>query len=63
MTPPGLFFPWFLREKRNFLKLEWQSWYWILYTGAGAVGNDSKIYTDFGSYIPDVGVGFSPPSA
>jgi hypothetical protein len=53
-----LYFPWFLREERRFLKLDWQNWYWILYTGAGTVGNDSNIYTDFGSYIPDVGVGF-----
>jgi hypothetical protein len=53
-----LFFPWFLRDNRRFLKLDWQNWYWILYTGAGTIGNDSNIYTDFGSYIPDVGVGF-----
>jgi hypothetical protein len=53
-----LFFPWFLRENRRFLKLDWQNWYWILYTGAGIVGNESNIYTDFDSYIPDVGVGF-----
>lgn len=53
-----LFFPWFLRENRRFLKLDWQNWYWILYTGAGIIGSDRKIYTDFNSYIPDVGVGF-----
>ncbi|MES1242892.1 MAG: hypothetical protein ABUT39_14855 [Acidobacteriota bacterium] len=52
------FFPWFLRENRHFLKLEWQNWYWILYTGAGTIGSESKIYTDYGSYVPDVGVGF-----
>jgi hypothetical protein len=53
-----LFFPWFLREDRHFLKLDWQNWYWILYAGAGTVGFDSKIYKDFGSYVPDLGVGF-----
>jgi hypothetical protein len=53
-----LFFPWFLRENRRFLKLDWQNWYWIVYTGAGIVGNESNIYTDFNSYIPDVGLGF-----
>ncbi len=53
-----LFVPWFLREDRHFLKLDWQNWYWILYAGAGTVGNDSKIYTDFSSYVPDAGVGF-----
>jgi hypothetical protein len=53
-----LFFPWFLRENRRFLHLDWQNWYWILYTGAGTVGFDRKTYTDFDSYIPDVGLGF-----
>ncbi len=52
------FFPWFLKENRHFMKVEWQNWYWILYTGAGTVGLDRKTYTDFDSYIPDVGVGF-----
>jgi hypothetical protein len=52
------FFPWFLNQKHDFLKLEWQSWYWILYAGAGNVGFDRKIYTDLSSYVPDVGLGF-----
>jgi hypothetical protein len=52
------FFPWFLNASHDFLKLEWQNWYWILYAGAGNVGFDREIYTDFDSYIPDVGVGF-----
>ena len=52
------FFPWFLNAKHDFLKLEWQNWYWILYAGAGTVGFDRDIYTDFSRYIPDVGVGF-----
>lgn len=52
------FFPWFLNATHDFLKLEWQNWYWILYTGVGNVGFDREIYTDFSSYTPDVGVGF-----
>ncbi|HSN85351.1 MAG TPA: hypothetical protein VL025_01275 [Thermoanaerobaculia bacterium] len=52
------FVPWFIEEKRDFLKLEWQNFYWVLYAGAGNAGFDQDIYTDFGSYIPDVGVGF-----
>jgi len=52
------FFPWFLNASHEFLKLEWQNWYWILYTGAGTVGFDREIYTDLSRYIPDVGVGF-----
>ncbi len=52
------FFPWFLNENRRLLKVDWQNWYWILYAGAGTVGLDRKTYTDFDSYIPDVGIGF-----
>jgi hypothetical protein len=52
------FFPWFLNADHDFLKLKWQNWYWILYTGFGNAGFDREIYTDFGEYVPDVGVGF-----
>ena len=52
------FFPWFLGQDRKFLKLNWSNWYWILYGGIGNVGLERDIYTDFGEYIPDVGVGF-----
>lgn len=52
------FFPWFLGADHKFLKLNWQNWYWILYGGVGNVGLNRDIYTDFGEYVPDVGVGF-----
>jgi hypothetical protein len=52
------FFPWFLNAEHDFLKLKWQNWYWIVYGGAGTVGFDRDVYTDFNSYIPDVGLGF-----
>jgi hypothetical protein len=52
------FFPWFLNANRRFLKLDWRNWYWILYGGFGNVGFDREIYSDFGEYIPDVGIGF-----
>ena len=52
------FFPWFLGTDRKFLKLNWQSWYWILYGGVGNIGLNTDIYTDFGEYVPDVGIGF-----
>jgi len=52
------FFPWFLNASHDFLRLEWQNWYWILYAGAGNVGFDRNIYTDLSSYIPDAGIGF-----
>ena len=52
------FFPWFLNASHDFLRLEWQNWYWIVYAGAGTVGFDRAVYTDFGSYIPDAGIGF-----
>jgi hypothetical protein len=53
-----LFTPWFLGEQRRFLRLEWQSWYWILYAGAGTIGFTSRVYTDLAAYIPDAGLGF-----
>lgn len=58
LTAWEYFLPWFIEEKRDFLKLEWQNWYWVLYAGAGTAGFDRDIYTDFDTYIPDVGVGF-----
>jgi hypothetical protein len=53
-----LFTPWFLGEHRDFLRLEWQSWYWILYAGVGTIGFTSRVYTDLAAYIPDTGFGF-----
>jgi hypothetical protein len=52
------FTPWFLGEQRDFLRLEWQNWYWVLYAGLGTIGFDRRVYTDFKRYIPDAGVGF-----
>lgn len=52
------FFPWFLQSHHQFLRLDWQNWYWVLYAGYGTVGLDRKIYTDFSTYIPDAGIGF-----
>jgi hypothetical protein len=52
------FTPWFLGEQRDFLRLEWQNWYWVLYAGLGTIGFDRHVYTDFKRYIPDAGVGF-----
>ncbi|HET9227396.1 MAG TPA: hypothetical protein VFR31_12065, partial [Thermoanaerobaculia bacterium] len=52
------FFPWFLGADRKFIKLNWQNWYWILYGGVGNIGLDREIFTEFGDYIPDVGIGF-----
>lgn len=52
------FFPWFLDASRDFLRLEWQNWYWVLYGGFGTVGFDREVYTDFDTYVPDAGIGF-----
>jgi hypothetical protein len=52
------FFPWFLDASRELWRLEWQNWYWILYSGIGTVGFDRDVLTDSSSYVPDVGVGF-----
>jgi hypothetical protein len=53
-----LFTPWFLGQHYNFLHLDWQSWYWILYAGAGTIGFTSNVYTNLAAYIPDTGFGF-----
>lgn len=58
LTTWEFFFPWFLEEQRDFLRLEWQNWYWVLYAGAGNVGFDRDIYTDFSNYLVDAGLGF-----
>jgi hypothetical protein len=52
------FTPWFLGQHHTVLHLDWQSWYWILYAGAGTIGFTSRTYTDLSAYIPDAGVGF-----
>ena len=52
------FFPWFLGASHQFVKLEWQNWYWILYSGLGTIGFTRDVYTDFDTYVPDVGIGF-----
>lgn len=52
------FFPWFVDAHHDFLRLQWQTWYWILYSGYGTAGFDRKVYGDFGNYVPDVGLGF-----
>ncbi|MGD2113468.1 MAG: hypothetical protein PVG07_00335 [Acidobacteriota bacterium] len=50
-------FPWFVDQRRRFLKLDWRNWYWVLYAGTGNIGFDSDIYTELGDYVYDVGVG------
>ena len=58
LTTWEYFFPWFLESHRNFLRLDFENWYWILYTGIGTIGLDREVYTDFDSYVPDAGIGF-----
>jgi hypothetical protein len=52
------FFPWFLDAHRDFLHLQWQNWYWILYSGLGTAGYDRSVYRDWNTWVEDVGVGF-----
>jgi hypothetical protein len=58
LTTWEYFFPWFLESHRRFLRLDFENWYWILYTGIGTIGLDREVYTDFDSYVPDAGIGF-----
>ena len=40
-SPPGsIFFPGSSRRHHQFLRLDWQNWYWIFYTGLGTIGFD-----------------------
>ncbi len=52
------FFPWFVNTSRDFLRLKWQTFYWILYSGYGTAGFDRSVYRDFSTWVPDVGIGF-----
>ncbi|MEA2692358.1 MAG: hypothetical protein QOJ16_1745 [Acidobacteriota bacterium] len=52
------FFPWFLDAHHDVLRLQWQTWYWILYSGYGTAGFDRSVYRDFRTWVPDVGIGF-----
>lgn len=51
-------FPWFVNESRRFLKLDWRNWYWVLYGGTGNIGFDTDVYSEFGDYVYDAGIGF-----
>jgi len=53
-----LFVPWFLNRSYRFLWVDWENFYWIFYGGVGTVGYDREVYTDWGGYYPDVGLGF-----
>lgn len=52
------FLPWFTEADRKALKGSWETWYWVLYAGAGTVGYSSATFSDWDEYVPDVGFGF-----
>jgi hypothetical protein len=52
------FFPWFLDRKIRALGLEWNNWYWVLYSGLGTTGFDDRVFFEGNDYVPDVGFGF-----
>jgi hypothetical protein len=52
------FVPWFEDAAHRALGLEWNSWYWIVYGGKGAIGFDRDVVTDSANYLSDVGFGF-----
>jgi len=57
-TTVELFVPWFIDRSRSFLGLDWKTFYWVVYGGAGIAGFDSEVFSDFDNYIPDAGLGF-----
>ncbi|MFN7942493.1 MAG: hypothetical protein U0X73_12925 [Thermoanaerobaculia bacterium] len=52
------FLPWFVDDARRFARLDWETWYWIVYAGVGNAGYRPKIYGAWGDYLLDVGIGF-----
>ncbi|KAB2961980.1 MAG: hypothetical protein F9K16_10330 [Thermoanaerobaculia bacterium] len=52
------FLPWFTDGDRLALRARWENWYWVAYAGAGNVGFEGSVFTDWGDYVADVGVGF-----
>jgi hypothetical protein len=52
------FLPWFTDEDRRALGVRWDNWYWIAYAGVGNAGFDRQIFSNWGDYVPDVGIGF-----
>ncbi len=53
-----LFVPWFQDQDRRALGLDWQTFYWVVYSGYGAIGFDRRALTEGGNYIADLGIGF-----
>ncbi|HEX6200110.1 MAG TPA: hypothetical protein VF150_07605 [Thermoanaerobaculia bacterium] len=51
-------YPWFVGQDHEYLKLNWENWYWVLYGGVGTIGFDRDVLTEFDDYVADVGVGF-----
>ena len=45
-------------QGRRYLRADWQTWYWVLYGGYGALGNDRGVLTELDEYVADVGLGF-----
>jgi len=57
-TTVELFLPWFIDQRREALRATWESWYWLVYAGYGAIGFDRDVLWDSSSYLVDVGFGF-----
>lgn len=53
-----LFLPWFINSNRTALGVDWDSWYWILYGGYGAIAFDADALSKSSNYLTDVGIGF-----
>ncbi len=53
-----LFVPWFRDDHRRGLGVEWDTWYWVLYSGYGAIGFERRELYESSNYIPDLGLGF-----
>lgn len=52
------FVPWFRDQNREAFRVDWQTWYWIVYVGGGAAGYDTQVFRRLDGWIADAGLGF-----
>lgn len=53
-----VFFPWFVGDSRRLLWVDWETWYWVIYGGAGLAGFEERDLGQLDDYVTDLGFGF-----
>src|SRR4029079_13415926 len=52
------FHTWFTFDARRALGVDWETWYWIAYSGIGSSGFGHEVFSEWSGYHPDLGLGF-----